>query len=32
MVDATASVKDVVRDLAGDEVMDKVLAQIEKLQ
>ena len=32
MVDATASVKDVVRGIAGDEVMDKVLAQVEELR
>ena len=32
MVDATASVADVVREKAGDEAVDKVLSQIEKLR
>jgi C4-dicarboxylate-binding protein DctP len=32
MVDATASVVDVVREKAGDEVVDKVLAQVEELR
>lgn len=32
MVDATVPVRDVVRELTGDEVMDKVLAQVEELR
>jgi len=32
MVDATASVVNVVREKAGDEVVDKVLAQVEELR
>ncbi len=32
MVDATASVVDVVREQTGDEVVDKVMAQIEELR
>jgi len=32
MLDATASVIDVVRGISGDEVMDKVLAQIEEMR
>jgi len=32
MVAATASVVDVVREIAGDEVVDKILAQVQELR